>query len=263
MRKKIAGIISSVIILLIVSVVLIVKFVPLNEIPFISQSDSPIAEVLCVYPVKVSGDSMEPFLHVGETVNFDKCFEKMDLRLGQVVLYKDGAVMRMGIIRSVQDVGRLVYNVSNEVRAEEVNSVLPDEVVGILDIDTSSSRYQAGESEVMVDDNLANYMSEAYLAKIPRGGGIETSDVVESAEFDLRQDKFCFVVNPIKDIRNVDFVISVQRSDEEVIAINDVIFQPGENVNCDDELIKLDKGDYFFKIFAENILLKSIPFRVI
>ncbi len=125
MRKKVAGIISAVIILLIVSVVLIVKFVPLKDIPFISQSDSPIAKALCVYPVKVSGDSMEPFLHSGETVNFDKCFEKMELRLGQVVLYKDGAVMRMGIVRSIQNAGRLVYNVSNEAFAQQTNSILP------------------------------------------------------------------------------------------------------------------------------------------
>ena len=44
--------------------------------------------------------------------------------------------------------------------------------------------------------------------------------------------------------------------------MNDIIYTPGENVNCDDNPLELEDGEYIFKIFVENALIIELPFQV-
>lgn len=132
--KKIVSIVSVVIIVLIVIAVVWVKFVPFNDLGFVSDSDSPIAEIACSFPVKVSGDSMSPLLEDGKTVVFDKCFDEEDLEVGVVITYVDGTVQRIGIIRNVEGE---VYKVSNETKQENIRDVRFDDISAIYDVETS------------------------------------------------------------------------------------------------------------------------------
>ncbi|MCL5094354.1 MAG: hypothetical protein M1355_04450 [Patescibacteria group bacterium] len=262
MKKKLAGIFAGLTILLTAALIIGWKFIPINKIPFISQGNNFAAKALCKYPVKVGSDSMEPFLKNGTTVDFDRCFESTELTNGKIIVYKESIVQRIAIIRGTQNAGRFVYRVSNEKNPQGLDNVLPSDIVAVLDLDTSASKYVANEQDLAVDQNIEHYMSEAYLAAIPKGSGIELATLAKTTEFDLKNNKFCFVVNPIKDLTDVDFVVTPENSDKEVYVISDVLYKPGENKNCYDD-VKIGSGNYVFKIFVKNMLIKSIPFRVL
>lgn len=132
--KKVISIISVVITVSIVLAVVWIKFVPVNELDFVSESDSPIASVMCSFPIKVSGSSMTPLLENGETVIFSKCFDEDDLLVNKVITYEDGSVQRIGVIREVKGE---VYKVSNEARPEDIRDVQFEDVSAIYNKETS------------------------------------------------------------------------------------------------------------------------------
>ncbi len=261
-KKKIILIIIIIFVLLIVGAALFIRFVPVEDIDFIRESDSPVAEAICSYPVTISSESMVPFFSADETVTFDKCFESDEIIVGAVVVYEGGGAQRLGIVREIQDEGRLVYKVSNEARPQDLANVLEDEVLGINDTDTSSSVYDYSDVEE-INTELLEYMSEAYLGTIPRGAGLETADIQRASDFDLEVDKFCYIVNPIVDLANVDYVITAEGSDEALVEITDVMYSPGENINCDDNPLDLEGGDYVFVIFISDVLLEELPFTIL
>ena len=199
--KSAGKIVGVIIIFLIALVVLGIKFYPVRDIEFLRNNTNPISKIICTYSVKVSGDSMEPFLQPNTTVSFDKCFDENDLKVGTVIIFKVGAVQRLGIIRSIQNFGRIVYKVSNETNSHELTDVLLDEIVGLKDLDTSLTSYKPNQEE-SISTELSDYMSRAYLGTIPRSAALESTKIKETTNFNLNSDKFCYVVNPIKDLVN-------------------------------------------------------------
>lgn len=264
MKKKrtIISAIASIFVVVIIIAFIWIKFVPSSKIPFLKDNDNFITQAICSYPIKVSGDSMSPILQGGQTISSNKCFEKNELDSGVVILYRDNKDIRLGIIRDIQNLGRLVYKVSNERDLNKLQDVLPDDVVAIYEIDTSQTKYGTSNDTVVAEVDFEDYMTNAYLGTIPKGMGIETSTVQQSQQIDLSKDKFCFVLYPVKELRNVDIVIYEEQTTDTVFSIEDAILPIGENVNCDDGAIKLDQGKYEFKIFVNNILIKSIEFEI-
>jgi len=132
MLKKVLKIIVVVLAVLIVALVLWIKLVPKEKVSFLAGKDNLAAKVLCLYPVKIQGDSMEPVFSGGRLVNFNKCFNKEKLAVGTIVMFKSGDIRRVGRVREArQGESGVYYKVSQEARPEEINDVYPDMIEAI------------------------------------------------------------------------------------------------------------------------------------
>jgi len=132
MLKKILKIIAIILAVLIVVLVLWIKLAPREKISFLVGKDNLAAKVLCLYPVKIQGSSMEPVFKGGKLVNFNKCFNKEDLAIGVIIMFKSGDIRRAGRVREIrQGESGIYYKVSQEARPEEINDVYPDMVEAI------------------------------------------------------------------------------------------------------------------------------------
>ena len=132
MLKKILKIIAIILAVLIVVLVLWIKLAPREKISFLVGKDNLAAKVLCLYPVKIQGSSMEPVFKGGKLVNFNKCFNKEDLAIGAIIMFKSGDIRRAGRVREIrQGESGIYYKVSQEARPEEINDVYPDMVEAI------------------------------------------------------------------------------------------------------------------------------------
>lgn len=132
MLKKILKILAVVLAVLIVALVLWIKLVPKEKISFLVGKDNLAAKVLCLYPVKIRGSSMEPVFSSGKLVNFNKCFAKKKLSLGAIIMFKSGDIRRVGRVREIKrGESGVYYKVSQEARPGEINDVYPDIVEAI------------------------------------------------------------------------------------------------------------------------------------
>ncbi|MFH1427883.1 MAG: hypothetical protein ABIG60_05155 [Patescibacteria group bacterium] len=110
------------------------KLIPTQKISFLAKQDpdSAVSQTLCNYPVKVTGDSMNPLFKHGETINFNKCFEGELLQIDGVVVHDAGNVMRIGVVREViEGESGQYYKISPEGRQEDISDVFPDNVVAV------------------------------------------------------------------------------------------------------------------------------------
>jgi len=129
--KKVLLVIIAVIILILLASIIWVKYIPANTVSFL-KSDSGIGKVLCKYPFKIQGSSMEPEIVEGETVTFSKCFEKDELSVGIYVVFRDRNYTRVGKIREIQDNDEnVIYKVSQNARPEDVFEVSPSDIVAV------------------------------------------------------------------------------------------------------------------------------------
>ena len=132
MFKKILKIVAIVLVVLIVALALWIKLMPKEKISNLAGKDNLVAKVLCLYPIRIQGDSMEPVFSAGELVNFSKCFKKEKLAAGTIIMFKSGEFRRVGRIREVrQEESGIYYKVSQEARQGEINDVYPDMVEAI------------------------------------------------------------------------------------------------------------------------------------
>ncbi len=132
MLKKVLKIIAIVLASLVVVLVLWIKFVPKEKTSFLTGRDNLVAKLLCIYPVKMQGSSMEPLLKGGRLVNFNKCFNKEELPVGTIIMFKRGNILRTGKIRQIKEgESGKYYEVSPEARLEDINDIYPDMVEAI------------------------------------------------------------------------------------------------------------------------------------
>lgn len=118
----------------IAALILWVKLMPGEKIASLFGSESEVAQVLCIYPVKVSGDSMSPTFTNGETVNFNKCFEGENLAVGTIIVFKSDGPMRLGVIREVlEGESGIFYKVSPDAREGDERDVFPDNIVAVYE----------------------------------------------------------------------------------------------------------------------------------
>lgn len=132
--KKLISIILVVFTIIVLLIIIWVKFVPTQKISFLAEQDkdSTISQALCNYPVKVTGDSMNPLFTHGETINFNKCFEGEALQIDDVVIHDAGSVMKIGVIREiVEGESGQYYKISPQGRQGDISDVFPDKIVAI------------------------------------------------------------------------------------------------------------------------------------
>ena len=155
-KKKVFWTVLAIFLIVLFALIVIwIKWVPVGKIEFLQNSNGSVSRVLCLYPIQVSGDSMSPILSNGERKTFDKCFDGEDLKVGLIVLYQGetDTVMRLGIIRSMNQRDGLVYQVSNERELDQLRSVSLEEIAAISEIDTSNSKYNYNQK---VDEENSN-----------------------------------------------------------------------------------------------------------
>jgi signal peptidase I len=80
MSKKIKNIIIYSLVSLIILLVLLYKFLPAHIIFNTIGKDNIVSSVLCAVPVKVSGESMEPFLKSDKRINLTNVLNLMKLK---------------------------------------------------------------------------------------------------------------------------------------------------------------------------------------
>ena len=92
---------------------------------------------------------------------------------------------------------------------------------------------------------------------------MESGQLEKATQFNLAQEKFCYAVNPIKNLVGIDFFIVRAGTGDEKMAVRDVVLEQRLNVNCDDQPLNLSAGDYEFKLFVDKVLMQTIPFSVL
>ncbi len=99
-----------------------------------SGENSPVKGLVCAYPVRVSGSSMEPLFRDGALVSFDKCVSEIkgDLAVGTVIMFQQGGPFRLAVIREkLEGESGVYYKASPEARPLDLVDVWPDEISAV------------------------------------------------------------------------------------------------------------------------------------
>lgn len=137
---KIIGFILSFIAFIILAYVFILKFVPGKDlVESMPESFLQTSDVICSYPVRVSGNSMEPEFQNGEVVIFNKCIlDPKDLPTGSVVVFQgrgNAHTQRVGRIQSYSSLGgEFEYKISFDSRSNDPIPVSPEEIIAFLEL---------------------------------------------------------------------------------------------------------------------------------
>jgi len=130
MKKKTLVLIIGIIIIA-VGVYVFINYVQLKDNKFLSENKNFVSDILCAFPLKVSGKSMEPLIMEGETISASKCFSKEDLKVGLIVVYLENNLHRLTVIREI--INDTQYRVSQEGRKQDIFTINFDQLVAIYD----------------------------------------------------------------------------------------------------------------------------------
>lgn len=247
-----------------------IKLVPIKSLSGLLGKVQVVDKFLCSYSIKASGESMNPIIPAGEKVNLTRCFEEKDLTEGTIVLFNDGENLRFGLIRHVLPLAPIVYIVSNEKFPQGLRSVVKSEIIAIASgVDTKKTKYekeQDAQSFILKPDE---FISELYLAKIPKGQGIETSRLEKANTFSLQKDKFCFFIIPKVKMTTVEIEIQNAASQNITSLGENIVFEKSEkpNINCQDfgsgkGMLNLKQGDYYFRFLLDHQVLENLEFGI-
>jgi len=271
------GVIKKITKYLFISIVILVlvspywmKFVPTKYFAGLLGKTQLVDKYLCNYSIKVGGQSMNPLIPAGTSVNLTRCFEEQNLIVGAVVLYQDNSNLRFSIIRHVLPTNPIVYKISDEKAPELLHDIVQSEIRGIThDIDVGKSSYKGGqdaESFILKSDE---YLTELYLAKIPKGAGIETSTLEKVTTFSLVKDKFCSMIVPKINLTGVEIEVLDAKTQNTISLGKNIVFNTNAkpNINCMDfgsglGMLNLKPGKYYYRFFLNHQILKNIQFEV-
>lgn len=268
--KKIIKFLLIILIILVFISPLWIKLIPFEYLLPLTGKIAKVDEYVCKYKVNVSGDSMNPFISPGSSIELNRCFDEEELTLGTVVLFDDNSNLRLGIIRYVLSLDPKIYKISNERPNERLKDTIFEEIIAInKDIDTGNSSYQLVEDLDSFIINPDEYVSELYLGKIPKGYGVEMAEVEKTDVFFKDSDKFCMVVIPKKELAFVNIEIIDINTKKAVISHKDIVFnvKPKPNTNCQDfgssqGMLNLKEGSYRYRVLLNHQVLKDIQFTV-
>jgi len=213
---------------------------------------------------------MNSLIAPGSLLELNRCFEESDLTKGTVVLFNDNSNLQLGIIRHVLPLDPIVYKISDEKAPRLLHDVIKEEITAITNkVDTSASKYLAEqETESFILDSSV-FLTDFYLAKIPRGSGIETSTVKKANSFSRQEDKFCSVIVPKKNLTAVDTEITNTETQKTVSQGSDIILNASTNpnINCMDfgvgpGMLNLAPGTYRYRFLMSHQVLADVQFEV-
>ena len=225
---------------------------------------------VCEFTSEVRGNSMSPLITTGSLLKFNRCFDESDLTEGTMVVIEDNSNSRFGIIRHLLPLDPTVYKVSDEKAPQLLHDVTKEEIIAVnKNLDTSTSVYQPGQENESFILNANDFLSDFYLAKIPRGMGIETSTVKKTILFSRQNDKFCFVIVPHKKLTSVGIEIIDTKAQRTVFQAKNIVFDtnPIPNINCQEfgsgqGMLNLDPGIYRYRFLVSHQALTDIQFEV-
>lgn len=269
LRKLLKHLLLSVILLALTSS-LWLKIVPQEYLsPFIGKS--PIVDKLvCDFSTKVIGESMNPIIPPGTSVGLTRCFTEKDLTQNTLVLFLDNSNMRFGIIRHILPLDPVVYKISDEKAPELLHDIVKEEIVGITrGIDISKTKYEVKQETKSFILAPNDFLTDFYLAKIPKGMGVEATTAEKASAFNRQQDKFCFVVLPKRNLTAVDSEIVNEVTQNTIPLGKDMVFNASQkpNINCVEfgsgrGALNLKPGNYKYRLLMNHQALEDIPFTV-
>lgn len=270
LTKYLLAIILVNVLILIFSFPVWIKAIPNKYILLLAGKVGVIDNLVCTFSTQISGESMSPLIAPGGSLQLNRCFEEEDLTEGTIVLFKDDSGSRLGIIRHILPLDQVVYKVSDEKAPDLLHDVIKEEITAInKSVDVSKSKYQAEQKTESFILDSSEFLTDFYLAKIPKGAGIETASLEKTTSFSREKDKFCFVIVPKKNLAGVELEISNTKTGEKVSLGKDVIFTAASkpNINCSDfgssqGMLNLDPGTYRYRFLINHQALADIQFEV-
>lgn len=258
------------IVLLVLASPLWLKFLPSKYFNIFVNKSLVINKLVCNFSTKISGESMDPIIAPGTAVKLNRCFDQKDLTENTVIIYKDNSILRFGIIRHILLLDPIVYKISDEKSPDNLRDIVKENIVGIThDFDLSKTKYQfkaKTESFILFSNE---FLSDFYLAKIPKGMGIEMTTPEKTTIFSIQKDKFCSVIFPKKKLFGVDSEIIDDKTQKIIPLGKEGIFdlQPNPNINCSEfgssqGMLNLKKGNYHYRLLINHQVLQNIPFIV-
>ncbi len=247
-----------------------IKFVPLRFPQSLSEKFGFADKYLCSYSVQISGQSMSPLLATGSSLSLDRCFSENDLREGTVVLFEEGSSVRMGIIRHILSLENTIYKISDEKTPTLYHDKLFEEIVAISnDVETTQSVYVLEGDEDNFILSADKYLSEFFLAKIPKGLGLENSEIEKTQVFNLNEDKFCYGIKPKVDMYGVSIEILNKETGNKSQTGENIVFNSSStvNINCkefgdDTGMLDIKPGKYQYRLLLNHQVLERIDFEV-
>ncbi len=213
---------------------------------------------------------MNPLITPGSFVELNRCFQEEDLIEGTVILFNDDSSLRLGIIRHVLTLDPIVYKVSDEKAPELLHDVIKEEIAGTTkSVDISKSKYQPKQETESLILDANDFLTDFYLAKIPKGVGIEAATIERTTSFSRQEDKFCFIVVPKKNLGAVNIEVTETKTQEITSLGSGIVFSASStpNINCMDfgsgqGMLNLEPGTYRYRFLMNHQVLADIQFEV-
>ena len=152
--------ILSVIAALAVLIFLASRFMPAKYITGLLGKDNAASSLACSYPVKVVGDSMEPYFENGQMAFFNKCFTANDIAVNKTIAFKEGNVVRLGMIDNIEDLPKgLTYKVIQPNRKDRISDVAISQIVAVYkeDFSDQAQKETAGELSKPTEIKMSGY----------------------------------------------------------------------------------------------------------
>ena len=134
---KLVGFILSFVVFIVLVFVFILKLVPGQTIvESLPETFLQTGDVICSYPVRISGDSMEPEFQSGELVIFNKCIQNLKkLPADTVIVFQDEEnVQRVGRIQSYSGLDdKFEYKISQDNRSTNPILISPEKIISFLE----------------------------------------------------------------------------------------------------------------------------------
>jgi len=268
--KKLIAYFLAVLLILVFSFPLWVKFLPVRYLPFLTGRLAVVDNLVCRFSIKVDGKSMDPLITPGSQVAINRCFKDIDLTEGAVVLYNESSSPHFGVIRHRLPLDPIVYKISDEKAPQLLHDIVGSDIIGIVKgVDVGKSKYQSGQKAESFILNANDFLTDLYLAKIPRGVGIEMATVQKTVTFSRRTDKFCSVIIHKIKLTSVDVEIIDAKTNKTAFQQGGIVFDttPSPNINCHEfgagaGMLNLDPGVYRYHFLINHQALANIEFEV-
>lgn len=247
------------------------KLLPNHLVSPLTGKSALTDKYLCSYPLHISGQSMNPLVTPGTDITLNRCFNQTDLAVGTIVLFNQGQTPHLGIIRHILPLEPLVYKISDEKAPQLLHDCIYEDIIAITNqINTDNSTYRPSQDTQSFIIDSKEFVSDIYLAKMPKGTGIEMSTPQKTTTFSTVEDKFCSVVYPKKKLSNIDTQIIDSSTQQIISQSSGLIFDLNliPNINClefgnSKYDLNLKPGSYQWRFYLNHQILADIHFKVI
>ena len=121
------GLSSILVIVLVVISVGTVLFLILRNKQYIPKN---IEDIQCISTTTVQGNSMEPAVKAGSILSLNKCTDKNNLSSGQIVLFEENNVKRIGRIKQrMERQDGIFYTITRDARPGEEFTISADNIL--------------------------------------------------------------------------------------------------------------------------------------